>query len=238
MQSIYKDYSLPFKIKKEGIYISVEKEKENFIYKRETKTEKIEKMLLTSNGKVLINPVEPLNKPKEITPYLLIELEKPVIIEPKSVKRVFINFPVEIGVFIYLQKEFEVLDILSLVNQKFTLYGSVKDGVICRYWKSKVYSSLPLRDPLKEGVMELTIRNSMSSWIEVSIAVFDAYGMKIYYNNRLVSMKAKMHILGKELAETEFKPSPLEKGMSKSLELYTVRKIPVIKKKFIMEWGI
>jgi len=66
-------YDVPLKIAKEGISLSVEREEEVLLYRRQSVDEKVEKNLLASTEKVFINPIEPLNKPKELTSYLLIE---------------------------------------------------------------------------------------------------------------------------------------------------------------------
>lgn len=231
-------YNLPLRIVKEGISLSIEKEGEILVYRRECPGERIEKAILTSNGKILFNPVEPLNKPKEITSYLLIELERALVVEPKATRKIFLKFPVEIGVFMSKNKNFEILDILSLSRQKFTLYGDPESGVICKCWRSEVCSLIPSLNPLYEGVIELTIRNTTAEWIEITKAVFNAYEMKIYYDDKMVSMKANMKIMSKQIAETDFVDSPLKKGMNKSLGVYTTRKLPVVTTKFVMEWGL
>lgn len=235
---MFGSHEIPLKISKEEISISVEKEQENLLYRRIWHDEKVEKILMSSNGKILINPVEPVNKPKEITADLLIEFEKAIAINPKAAKSIFLKFPVEIGIFIYENKDFEILDILTLSKQKFTLYGDPKNGVICKHWRSDVYSSKPTVNPVREGVMQLNITNTTTEWIQVNRVVFNAYGMKIYYSDDMVSMKAVMKVLSKNLAETDFIDSPLKEGMKKSLELYTTRKLPVVATKFVMEWGI
>jgi len=66
---MYGYYNIPLRIEKEGISLSVEKEGEILVYRRECLDEKVEKVLLASNSKILLSPVEPLSKPKEITPY-------------------------------------------------------------------------------------------------------------------------------------------------------------------------
>ncbi len=236
--AVYGIYSPPFKIKRKNFIIEVKKEKDSIMYTRISSKEKVEKIILASEGTIVINPIEPVNKPKEITPYLLVEFENKILIEPKLTQKVFITFPIEIGVFIKKDKKIEIVDIISTIKQKYTLYGDIKDGTVCRYWKSETFFKLIYTDPLEKGIMELDISNTTDEWIDTGMAVFDAYGMKIYYNDKLVSMKAKMRILGKELAETEFKDAPMEKNMKKSIELYQVKKLPMIRKKFIMEWGI
>jgi hypothetical protein len=222
----------------EAFSFSIEKDKVGLRYKRKCMDEEVETIFLSSNSKVLINPIEPLNRPKELTPYLLIEFEKSIFIEPMTNRKIFITFPVEIGIFVHGKKDYQIVDILTLARQKFTLYGSVKNGVICKYWKSGVYSTMPDIDPIYEGGIELSVTNTTVRWVEVTKAVFNAYGMKIYYSDDMVSMKANMRILSKNIAEIEFIGSYLDKGMKRSLELYTSRKIPMITKKFLMEEGI
>jgi len=160
------------------------------------------------------------------------------VVEPKATRKIFIRFPVEIGVFISGNEDFEILDILSLAKQKFTLYGDPRSGVVCKYWRSKVYSSVPSVNPIHEGVMELNITNPGVKWVEVTKAVFNVYGMKIYYSDEMVSMKSNMKVMSEVIAETDFDDAPLEKEMKKSLELYTERKLSIIATKFVMEEGI
>jgi len=231
-------YDIPFTIEQEGIALSALKEGENFLYRRECLGESVEKILLAGPTKALLNPVEPVNRPKALASYLLIELEKTLQVEPKGTRNIFLTFPVEIAVFMPSNEEFEVIDAFTLARQKFTLYGDPKNGVICKYWKSSVYSTMPSPDPIREGFIELTVINTNSNWIEATRAVFNALGMKLYYNNKMVFMKANMNLRTGDSAETEFIDIPLKKGMKKSLEIYKPGKLSVVKPKFIMEFGL
>jgi hypothetical protein len=233
-------YTIPLELACEGISLSLEKDGESFIYTSSCAGVHVEKILLADRGEVLINPVEPMHKPKELTSSLLVEFEKPILVDPEARKRIFVTYPIEIGVFISTNTAvFEVLDVLTLALQKFTLYGNPRSGTICRYWKSNVYSSLPSMEPLHEGVIELRITNTTKEWVKVTKAVFSAYGMKMYYSTDLVAMKATMKIMHGGLAETGFIDAPLERGMKKSLELYTARKLPMVAiPKFVMEAGL
>lgn len=235
---IYGSHDLPFTIEEEDIFLSIVKDGDGYNYKRDCLGEHVEKVLLADNGKITVNPVEPLNRPKEITPYLMVDFERTIAVGPGIEKKVFTTFPVEIGVFISGNKDFEILDVMSLAKQKFTLYGDPRNGVICKYWKSDVYSSKPDINALHEGVLELTITNDTNHWVDVSKAVFDAFGMKVYYNQNMVSLRAKMDVKSGLTAETEILDSPIEPEMVKSLELFTPAKIPVIAVKFSMEAGL
>jgi len=235
---MFGQHKAPFNLQGDGITISVEQKEDTMIYQRNCLDKKVEMLLLTTNGKILINPIEPLQTPKEVTPYLIVEFDRKVLVEPKASKKIYITFPIEIGVFVFGKKEYEILDIVSLARQKFTLYGDPTNGEICKDWCSDVYTSIPNTDPYHEGVVELTIKNELDKWFKVTKAVFNAYGMKIYYNNEKVSMRATMKITTKTTAETDFVDSPLEKNMLKSLELYTIKKIPIMSKKFVMREGL
>lgn len=236
---MYRQYEVPFKCEEtEGISVSVGKEGDHLIYRRECLEERVEKILAMERGKVNINPVEPLTTPKEITPYFLVEFERAMMVEPGATKTLFVRFPIEMGVYVFANEKFERLDTFSLVKQKFTLYGDPRQGIICKYWKTDVYVSAPEADPFHEGIMELKLVNNQSDWIQVTQAVFNAYGMKIYYDNDRVSMKAQMEIGGAGIAETEFIDSPLEPGMKKALEVYRAGKLSMATTKFTMELGL
>jgi len=229
---------IPFEISHDGLLFSVKGDEKRFFYKRKTPGEDVDKILLLEESKLLINPVEPVNKPRKITPNLLIKFEKSIVMDSRSTKKIYVKFPVEIGIFIHGSKYSENIDIFTLAKQKYTLYGDIRKGIICKYYRSGVYFSIPSSDPLQEGVMELIIRNTTSRVMEITMAVFNPYGMRIYYSDDMVSMRAEMEILSETVAETDFVNSPLKKGMKKSIKLYTTRKLPGVSSKFTMEAGL
>lgn len=233
---IFGPIKVPFKIEDE-ILLEVNKEEKELIYRREWQDNKVKKVIGSNINKILINPVEPLNLLKSITSFFLTEFEKTLLIGPKKSKEIFLKFPVEIGVFISEKENFELIDVFSLANPKYTLYGDPKNGVICRYWKTDIFTTKPQINPKIEGIMNLKIKNSTAQWEEIKTAVFNGNGMKIYYNNELVSLIAKLKIIAKNKAETEFVNAPLEKNMKKSEELFSP-KGTIIAKKFIMEEGL
>jgi len=235
---MFGQYDIPISIEQEEITLSVQKEGESLLYRRACLGETVEKMLVAGGGKILLNPVEPVNRPKSLASYLLIELEKTMQIAPKGTRDIFLTFPVEIAVFIPSNEEFEVIDVFTLPRQKFTLYGDPINGVICKYWKSSIYTTEPSLKPMQEGIIGLTITNTTTGWVEVTKAVFNAYGMKVYYDDERAAMKADMRLKGGQSAETEFIDEPVAEGMTKSLEMYTARKLSVNKKKYIMEFGL
>ena len=235
---MFGEYDIPVNIQKDNLTISVQQEDEGFIYRRICLEEKAEKNLLINKGKIILNPVEPLNKPKSLTTYLLIKLDKTLVLEPKSTKKVFLKFPIEIGVYLSNSQDLQVLDVFTLTKSKFTVYGDPRNGVLCKHWKSDIYASAPSVDPFYEGVMQMRIENANPDCVEITKAVFNAYGMKIYFNNRMAAMKATMNIRSGGIADTGFRDSPVEEGMTNSLEIYTARKLSITSKEFVMEFGL
>lgn len=235
---MYGEYNFPVNIEREGLHVTIERDGNSLVYRRDCLDEKVEKRLLAGGGKVLLNPVEPLNRPKVLTPHLLVAFEKILVVEPRISEKIFVTFPIEIGVYISTNKDFHLIDVFTFTRPKFTVYGDPRNGVLCKYWESGIHSSMPSTDPFHEGLIELSISNTMSDWIEVTKSVFNANGMKIYYNDRMVTMKAEMKLRAGNIAETDFQDSPLGNGMINSLEIYSARRLSVTSPKFIMEYGL
>ena len=107
-------YTPPFTIELEGITISLVEEGDGYRYQRTCLDESEEKVLLAYKPTVLVNPVEPVNKPKELSPYVLIDFSTPLVVEPRGSKPLFLTFPVEVGVFVSSDgQEYESVDIFS-----------------------------------------------------------------------------------------------------------------------------
>ncbi|MBD3290170.1 DUF432 domain-containing protein [candidate division KSB1 bacterium] len=237
-EKMFGPYNIPFRIECNDILIEAINEDDITIYRRKFGNDTIEKKLLATNRKIIISPIKPINRPKKLTPHLLIEFETPLFTEPRSNKKIYLKFPVEIGLFIMGGKSFELLDVFTIMNQKYTLYGDPINGVLCKYWKSPVENNRPEIDLLTHGIMELSITNKSSTWLEVSKVVFNSYGMKMYYNQQFICLKAEMKIYTELSAETDFIDSALEKKMTKSVELYNAKKLQLTTTKFVMRDGI
>ena len=232
-------YTPPFTIEYKGHRISVEKEQGNLIYTRDSEYGSIEKVLLDANNGFLINPIEPVNLPKQITSFLLVDFERPILVGPGSKQKIYLTFPVEIGIFIISKNgDHDLIDMFTLNMSKYTLYGTPNRGMICRYWKSEVFSSYPNLDTRYEGDIELDIINDTNHWIEVTRAVFNAFGMKIYYGADRISMRAYMRVINRKLAETGFMTYTVTAELRRSVELYTARRLMLSGIKGIMEHGL
>lgn len=234
----YGYHNVPFSMENEHFKVYIHKHENGYRYRRETGEGNAEKIVAGRSGKAVVIPVEPVNKPREITPFFLIDLAETLAVEPRRTVKIMVTFPVEIAIgFVPKNNNIYYLDVLSINKPKYTLYGNPKNGLICRYWRSDVYFSMPPVNPFSEGVMTMTITNSSKQWVNVNHAVFSAFNMTIYYKINLVGANATMKILGENTAETAFVDSPLEKDMKKSLHFYEAKRLPVLGGKLIMEEG-
>ncbi len=229
-------YSGTFCHENGDILVETERNGGFLTYRRNCEGRTFERILISETGETIINPVEPVNLPGDVTDLFMVEFS-PMLIEPGITQTIYLKFPIEVGVFLEAAKDIEVLDIFGLGTQKYTLYGPPTSGAIARWYRSAVYPDVPAVERLREGVMELSIQNMSHEWVEVSCAVFDSVDMKIYYGD-FVATTATMKIITTHIAETDFIDAPLVPGMARSIELYTARKIPVIKRGYLMEWGL
>jgi uncharacterized protein len=207
------------------------------VYVRECKGARIEKYLAADYDAVYVCPVEPVNLPQEITHHL--EIAFPTIVLPPAAKKIiYLKFPVEIGVFFEIRREMSVLDIFSLVPTKFSLYGLPGMGVITRWYRSDIFPGIPVTDPHREGVLELSLVNRCTTTVEISRAVFDSYHMNLFYGER-VGMTATMEVLSPVIALTTFAPVVSAACPNSSIDLYTSRKFAVGPGKgYMMESGM
>ena len=218
-------HKIPLQYDFEGVSITIEQSPGGLLYRREGEAGSAEKALLAEKGKLQLSPVEPFHTPSPLSAHLLIDLARPVVLEPRAAKTIIISFPLELAAaFSHRRSAGErILDIFSLNRAKFTLYGGFTDGLLCKYWQSDIYKTAPQLNPLKEGVMKLAIQNQAAKWVEVKKAVFSAQAMKIYYSPHQVSLKGLMKINSETAAETSFIDQPLQPGMNRALEQFSGR---------------
>lgn len=230
-------HPIPFKLSYGDLTFSLVKQKKCHLYQRSSSAGSEEKLVALDSPHVLVQPVEPVNLPSPISYFLLIDFTRAITLAPGASCRVYPTFPIEVAVLVTERRIPAPIDVFSIARPRFSLYGEPRTGFLCRYWQSAADPVMPSPDPLVSGVLELTISNSCSGFVEVNKAVFSAYGMKLSYSERMVSMRAEMEIISATSAETRFKETPLSKGMTKCVELYPGKKVPLFPSKFEMREG-
>ena len=223
---MYGSFTTSCQIEEQGISVSIERRERDVLYRRDCRGTRAERVIGSLNGDIIINPVEPLNLPREVTKYLEIHF-RPIYIEPESIQQCFLTFPVEIGVFVHIKQDYELIDVFSPVKPKYSLYGPPDHGCITRWHESTLYDKPPETDPLREGVLSLTLDNQGRTWIEVSRLVLVNSGMTIWYGNR-VWMSARMALYSNTVAETRTLANPPEEGLARALPVYSAKKVSVV----------
>ncbi len=239
---VFDHYTVPAVVAQDHLLVTLRKDGGKLLYSRKLGEEVLGKTLLTRDGQLLFNPVEPVNKPKEVSPFLLVEFEQTLLVQAKETAEIMVTFPVEIAsIFVNGDHSMTVLDIFCLTAPRYTLYGSPITGMICRYWKSPVYLEPPAVAAFREGILEMSIHNTTNRWIEVHKAIFSAHEMKIYYDLQQVAMRGYMKILGENAAETGFtgeSPSRIGIQGKRAVELLSSRKHLVVGPRLLMEEGL
>nr|WP_245249533.1 DUF432 domain-containing protein [Methanolinea mesophila] len=198
---------------------------------------RVEKILGNDEKSLLINPVEPINLPVPLCKHLEIAFPA-IVLRPGTERKVYLTFPVEIGVFLGAEGDYDILDLFSFAPVKFSLYGTPNAGIITRWYYSRVGGSPPAPDRHREGVLELTLKNRSADYIEVSRTIFERSEMRIFYGE-IAAMAAVMEIYSHVVAQTRFPPRAPFPGLTESLPLYSAQKIPVVQHKgFLMEHGV
>ncbi len=231
-------HKAPFRLDLPGVSIKLEKRNHYLQYSRSGAGGIVEKSILTEKGEMLLRPAEPSYINMAISTSLMIEFEQAIVLKPRSSREVMVTFPLElVSVFGSGREGDNIIDIFTLAPHKFTLYGNVKDGLICKYWKSDVHNEVPQVNPLLEGVMVINVQNPGSNWVEIGRAVFSVYGMKIYYSPELVSLNTAMKVINEFSAETNMLDKPFRKGMKKVPEQFFNVKLLGQQGRLIMEEG-
>ena len=132
-------YSVPCEVNTEGLSLTIKESGGTVVYHQKKGDDETKKTLLQSPGEILIHPVEPVNKPNQVSSFLQIKFTNSVLVAPKRNETIFLHFPIEIGVFILRKDDHDLLDIISLAKEKYTLYGTPRGGQICRVWNEDLF---------------------------------------------------------------------------------------------------
>jgi hypothetical protein len=223
-QFCYGRFPLTYSLNFDCLSLSITQENGMHHYKRAIGNWKKESDISVSGGNLLLHPVEPLNLPDNVTDFLEIGFD-PVVIEPDGKCVVFLTMPIEIGVFLESGSgSTSMLDIITFVYPKYSLYGGANRGVITRYHKSGVYYHPPSVKNHLSGIIKLEIENKSDEWVTVGRVVIYQKGLYLYFNDNYVAASVSMVIISPEVASVTGVESPIDEDMTSALRLYESRK--------------
>jgi len=113
-----------------------------------------ERFVVDPNSKVNLKPTVPLNVPSRITGYLMVEFKNPLVVSGE--KSYWVNVPYELKVIV----NGNTVGYVTPVNVKYILYGDIVDGIICRYFKSEVYSEAKGDSTVARAMLKFKIKGS------------------------------------------------------------------------------
>jgi len=200
------------------------------------------KLLFSTKGSLIVEPFPPVFLPKKITSFILLEFESGVMVEPSGTSTFYTSFPVENGVIVAGKNDVEVVDVFSEEKPKYTLYGTIEQGVICRYCRAPVEF-----EPEKKSdhaVVKMSIKNRYREWVNVTKAVIDCNALNIFYSESSIrASNVTMEIQNREVATVRAEEKPPERNLTravslKQLEARVLQPKKVVEgKKFTMWWG-
>lgn len=220
---MFGEFSPPYRYEGDGLSLSLEMREGHYQYRRDLAGEQVEKSISVGLSRLLVHPVEPFHAGSGIAGHLEVEFPQ-LILEAEATETIFLTFPIEIGVFVEGLRETEVLDVFSVEKPKYSLYGSPHRGVITRFARSGRHREPPAVEGFRQGVLKLTIRNSLSEWARVSRVVLSEAEMHLYVSG-FAGMMAVMRITGRDVAEITGIDRALKGGMSRAHDLFTARRI-------------
>lgn len=182
----------------------------------------VEKIIPTKSEtlRIEVAPIRPLNFPAHRTNYVYLELETPIFLYEGSSATVFIQCPIEIGVFYIHDAHADSLDCFTCdpTNSRFCLYGPPESGTLCKYYKSEIVESYDDSIPYVNGVLQMSLHNGLSKGLSVGRIVFLISDNSIYYENSKAIIDSVTAILKKKLTIEilDVDPEPITTDWKKS----------------------
>ncbi len=135
-------------------------------------------------------PTSPVNTPSKLTNVLYLKFKSPIV--STGGYEYWVHVPYDLVVLV----DETPIAVVSPFKVKFTLHGSIIDGLICRYYESDVYDSLKEAQlSTFEGLMKVVIPGSeatiMYEYTIIDIESLDIYResreLKVYYEAIMLS---------------------------------------------------
>jgi hypothetical protein len=125
---------------------------------------------------ITLNPVPPLYRPRVLASCLYLDLPEPIIVKDRLEVKLVAPFELEVRVGGI------VVGYISPKRMKYILVGDVLDGIVCKYYASRLISSI---DEVKEGEAIVRVKFKGSESLVPAIA-FYITGVDLEAKNGLV----------------------------------------------------
>ncbi|MEM0101340.1 MAG: DUF432 domain-containing protein [Candidatus Methanomethyliaceae archaeon] len=225
------------KLKEEGIIIKLENHGSFILYQREGGFPEgpLKKVISESKEEdFLIYPVHSIQP--EISTNILLRLSEPLIIKPYSKINIYVKLPISIGIYIFKEENQILIDYFSPNPYKYALYGPAANGLICRFYKTNVYSNIPNID-LWNAITKVIIENSSEDFYEIKNIVFPLLNTIIYIDDygRAYTETIFLNISREGLGTISLESIPPINGLKECPKQFGKIQEKIIK--FLMEFG-
>ncbi len=137
--------------------------------------------VVSKDYRVELVPIPPIYTPIKLTNYLFIKLKSEII--SKGPEEYWIKAPYELAICV----DDKPIAIVNPFKTKYTLFGSVVEGIICRYHESEVFSTEP-KDESYEALIKIVIPATNDiirySYVLINSKLVSLYrfGSRVYYD--------------------------------------------------------
>ncbi len=148
-------------------------------------------------------PLYPVFVPENITRFIEIEFDNSIIVPSNDTVEIYVKIPVDIGIYVYDKyRKYELVDVFDVNKIDYSLYGSVVEGLLARYYRSRIYTDI-VDSELGEAVSFIKIINRHENIVEVKRIVLDSQILKMYYKTgtwKAYTQKIYMNIIARDKA--------------------------------------
>lgn len=169
--------------------IRIERIGENaFSYSRKNSKDEISEKIIPSKSneiKIELAPIRPLNHPARRTGYVFLKFDKNIFLSEGSAATVFVQCPVEIGLFLVHNSHRDSLDWVTCNpdNSRFGLYGPPDSGTLCKYAVVSMAENMDDSISYFNGVIKVELENKLNSGQSINKIIFPITNNSIYYSD-------------------------------------------------------
>lgn len=175
-----------------------------FAYQRLDGEDNVGEKIIPSTGELQLEicPIRPLNHPARRTNYVYLQFETPVFLSEGSSATIYLQCPIEIGVFLIHDAHKDSLDTFTCdpQNSRFALYGNPDTGTLCKHSTTPIVSSYEDSTPYINGIIKVEITNALEGGHSFGKVVFPVTDCSIYYKESKAMFDGVKALMKKKLA--------------------------------------
>ena len=156
----------------------------------------------TSNIKLEVAPIRPLNYPAHRTNFIYLKFNKEVFLSEGAKTSFLVRCPIEIGIFLVHDSHKDSMDWFTCdpSNSRFGLYGPPDTGKLCKFYRVPIVHNESDSEPYHSCVMRVNFENFLERGYAITKAIFPITDHFLYYKNDRVQLDSLNVTLRKRMA--------------------------------------